>query len=142
MSSGSDKGIFEKVRGARDSAMEDLAKVTLAWTSSDSYQAINAAISKPTLLAAAIFRKAADSAMADLLARLNLPSREDVLALSQRLTRLEMALDDVGAGLDQLRRESSQKQRPSPLPSRSRAAGRQSADEGRMIDACLSERST
>jgi hypothetical protein len=127
MSSGSDKGIFEKVRGVRDSAMEDLAKVTLAWTSSDSYQAINAAISKPTLLAAAIFRKAADSAMADLLARLNLPSREDVLALSQRLTRIEMALDDVGAGLDQLRRESSQKQRPAAREREGNGDGRPGA---------------
>jgi len=127
MSSGSDKGIFAKVRGVRDSAMEDLAKVTLAWTSSDTYQAINASISKPTLLAAAIFRKAADSAMADLLARLNLPSREDVLALSQRLTRIEMVLDDVGAGLDQLRRESSQKQRPAAREREGNGDGRSSA---------------
>jgi len=112
MSSASSKGIFETMRGVRDSAMEDLAKVTLAWTNSSSYQAINAAISKPTLLAAAVFRKAAESAMADLLARLNMPSREEVLALSQRLTRIEMVLDDVGAGMDQLRRGSSQKQRP------------------------------
>jgi hypothetical protein len=63
------------------------------------------------LLAAAIFRKATESAMADLLARLNMPSREDVLALSQRLTRIEMLLDDVGAEMDQARGGSS-RQRP------------------------------
>jgi hypothetical protein len=112
MSSESGKGFSETMRGVRDSAMEDVAKLTLAWTSSDTYQAINAAISRPTLLAAAIFRKATESAMADLLARFNMPSREDVLALSQRLTRIEMVLDDVGAGMDQLRQWSSKQQRP------------------------------
>jgi hypothetical protein len=113
MSSDSGKGFVGKVLGVRDSVMEDVAKLTLAWTSSHAYQAINAAIAKPLLLLAGISRKAAGSAMADLLARLNMPSREDVLALSQRLTRIEMVLDDVGAGMDQFRRwTASQKQRP------------------------------
>jgi hypothetical protein len=112
MSSENSKSLFERARGLRDSAMEDLAKVTLAWTSSHAYQSLNAAISRPTLLAAAIFRKATEAAMADALARLNMPSREDVLALSQRLTRIEMVLDDLGAGMDQIRRGSSKQQRP------------------------------
>jgi hypothetical protein len=114
MSTESSKGLLEKVRGVRDSAMEDLAKVTLAWTSSDTFQTINAVISKPALLTAAMVRKATESAMADVLARFNLPSREDVLALSQRLTRIEMTLDDLGAGMDQLRRASApaRQQRP------------------------------
>jgi hypothetical protein len=123
MSSETSKGLLERVRGMRDSMMEDLAKVTLAWTSSDGFQTINAVISKPTLLTAAIFRKATESAMADVLAKLNLPSREDVLALSQRLTRIEMALDDVGAGMDQLRR-SSQQQRPAPRERENHGGGR------------------
>jgi hypothetical protein len=112
MSSGNNTGFFGRVRGVRDSAMEDLAKMTLAWTTSNAYQAINAAISRPPLLAAGIFRKATRSAMAGVLGKLNMPSREDVLALSQRLTRIEMVLDDVGAGMDQLRRGSSRQQRP------------------------------
>ena len=98
------KGLLEKLRALRDSAMEDMAKATLAWASSDAYQAMNAAVSKPALFTAAVFRKASDGAMTDLLAALNIPSRAEVLALSQRLTRIEMALDDLGAGLDQLRR--------------------------------------
>jgi len=106
MSSGDKNGLIDQVRGARDSAMENLAKVTLAWTSSTTYQTASAALARPVLLAAAIFHKASASAMADLLARLNLPSREDVLALSQRLTRIEMVLDDIGAGIDQVRNDS------------------------------------
>lgn len=104
MKSEDDKGVLEKLRAIRDSAMEEMAKVTLAWTSSDAYQAMNAAVSKPALLTAGVFRKASDAAMTDLLAALNIPSRAEVLALSQRLTRIEMALDDLGAGLDEVRR--------------------------------------
>jgi hypothetical protein len=124
MSSDDGKGLLDKVRAMRDSGLEDLAKVTLAWTSSDAYQAVNAAISKPALLTAAMVRKATEAAMADVLARFNLPSREDVLALSQRLTRIEMALDDLAAGVDQLRRGPGQPQRPV-------ARGRDGNGEGR-----------
>jgi hypothetical protein len=112
MNSESSNGFFGKVRGVRDSVMEDLARLTLAWTSSHTYQAMNAAIAKPLLLLAGVSRKATGSVMAEVLGRLNMPSREDVLALSQRLTRIEMVLDDVGAGMDQFRRWASQKQRP------------------------------
>jgi hypothetical protein len=134
MSSESKNGFFGKVRGVRDSAMEDLAKMTLAWTSSNVYQGMNASISKPVMLLAGISRKATRSVTAGALGRLNLPSREDVLALSQRLTRMEMVLDDVGAGMDQLRRPSSPGQRPRradtrPAPMRIRRSPR-SAKEG------------
>ena len=103
------QGLLEKLRGARDSTMEDLAKVTLAWTSSNTYQALNAFISKPALLSAAVFRRASESAMADVLAALNVPSRTEVLGLSQRLTRLELALDDVAAGVDDIRKSLNPK---------------------------------
>src|SRR5450631_2540824 len=112
MSNEASKGLLDKLRGVRDSAMEDLAKVTLSWTSSDTFQALNAVISKPAMLTTAILRRKTEAAMADVLSRLNLPSREDVLALSQRLTRIEMTLDDLGAGMDHIRRASGQKPRP------------------------------
>jgi len=112
MGSEGKNGFFGKVRGVRDSAMEDLAKMTLAWTSSNVYQGMNASISKPVMLLVGISRKATRSVTAGALGRLNLPSREDVLALSQRLTRMEMVLDDVGAGMDELRRPSNPGQAP------------------------------
>jgi hypothetical protein len=104
MTTEGNQGLLQKLRSVRDSAMGDMAKVTLAWTSSDTFQSLNAVISKPALLSAAMFRKASDAAMADLLAALNVPSRTEVLALSQRLTRLEMALDDIAAGVEDIRR--------------------------------------
>jgi hypothetical protein len=112
MTSESNKRLVETLREVRDSGMERMAKATLAWTSSEPYQRLNAALSKPAMLGIAVFRKAREAAMADLLAALNIPSRADVVALSQRLTRIEMALDDVGAGMDEIRRGSAAKKNP------------------------------
>jgi hypothetical protein len=109
MGSESNRGVVDTLREVRDSGMENVAKATLAWTSSETYQRLNAALSKPAMLGVALFRRAREAAMSDLLAALNIPSRTDVLALSQRLTRIEMALDDVGAGMDEVRRGSAAK---------------------------------
>lgn len=105
-------GVVGTLRAKRDSLMEDLAKVTLAVTSTHVFQRLNALVAAPTLLASAILRQKRVAVMNDLLGQLNMPSRTDVLTLSQRLTRIEMVLDDVGAGLDQVRRASAE--RPAP----------------------------
>ena len=103
--------LLKSLRGARDSLMEDLAKVTLAVTSTHAYQRASAAIARPQLLASALLREKREAAMSDVLAQLNMPSREEVLTLSKRLTRIEMVLDDLGAGMDLLRRSSVRPQR-------------------------------
>jgi len=94
------------VRDARDAGMDAWAKLMLRLTSSHEYQRMQGFISRPTLLALAMFRKASDSTMGGVLGNLNMPSREEVLQISQRLTHIEMALDDLAAGLDQLRRSA------------------------------------
>ena len=104
--------LVKKLRGVRDGLMGDFAKVTVAITSTHLYQAANALVAKPTLLASALLKEKREAAMSDLLGQLNMPSREEVLTLSQRLTRIEMVLDDVSAGLDQLRRPAGRTPRP------------------------------
>ena len=91
--------------------MEDFAKVTHAVTTTNAWQRANTALAKPTLLVSAILKEKREAAMSDLLGQLNMPSREDVLTLSQRLTHIEMVLDDLGAGVDQLRRVAERPQR-------------------------------
>ena len=103
--------LFKSLRTVRDSVGEDLARVAIAFTSTRVYQRANALVAAPVLLASALLREKREALMADLLAQLNLPSREDVLTLSQRLTRIEMTLDDLGAGMDQLRRPVARPQR-------------------------------
>jgi len=103
-----DKGFdpLKLVRDARDAGMDAWAKLMLRLTGSHEYQRVQGFIFKPTLLAIAVFRKASESTMGGVLGNLNMPSREEVLQISQRLTHIEMALDDLAAGLDQLRRSA------------------------------------
>ena len=103
-----DKGFdpLKLVRDARDAGMDAWAKLMLRLTGSHEYQRVQGFVFKPTLLAIAMFRKASDSTMGGVLGNLNMPSREEVLQISQRLTHIEMALDDLAAGLDQLRRSA------------------------------------
>ena len=91
---------IKMLRERRDGLLNVLAEVTLRVTSSRPYFVISSALSRPALLATALSRKLTAAATSQLLAQMNMPSREDVLALSQRLTRMEMVLDDISAAMD------------------------------------------
>jgi BMFP domain-containing protein YqiC len=54
------------------------------------------------LTAAGIVRRQMTELMEQTLQQMNLPSRKEVLSLAERLTALEMRLDDVEAKLDQI----------------------------------------
>ena len=120
------------LRDARDGSMDAWAKLTLKLTSSHEYQKLQGFIMKPTFLAIALWRKATDQTMSSVLGNLNMPSREEVLGISQRLTNIEMALDDLAAGLDQLRRASSA---GNSRPQRSAGRDRDIPTEGMPISA-------
>jgi hypothetical protein len=92
--------LFRVLRERRDTLIDALAKATLRVTSSRPYFAISTALTRPSLLATGISRRATSSAAARILAWVNMPSRDDVHALSHRLTHMEMVLDDVSAALD------------------------------------------
>ena len=72
-------------------------KLTLVVTNSRAFTQVTAAMGAPALFVKAVMRKPAEVAMAQVLAQLQMPSREEVLSISQRLTRIEMVLDDLGA---------------------------------------------
>jgi hypothetical protein len=118
------KGLAVKktLRDVRDAGMDAWAKVTLRLTSSHQYKRLQGFIAKPTLMAIALFRTTTESAMSRVLGRLNMPSRGDLLMLSQRMTHIEMVLDDVAAGFDQFRRSTSTA-RLQRTPSRDRDSG-------------------
>jgi hypothetical protein len=105
---------FKLLRERRDTLLQALAEVTLRLTSSRPYFVISSALARPALYAAGATRKATTAATSQILAQLNLPSRGDVLGLSQRLTRIEMVLDDLGAAMDATAAAASAKSRVPP----------------------------
>jgi len=95
--------LIERLRKMRDQGMDTWAKAAIRLTSSDPYQRMTGIFMQPGLLATALVRNSTEKAMSDLLARLNMPSRAEVLSLSQRLTRIEVVLDDLSAAVDAVR---------------------------------------
>jgi hypothetical protein len=108
-----------KMRGA---GFDSWAKTTQQITSSGEYARAMNVLSQPGLLATALLRKALEKGMVQILARLNVPSRADVSAISQRLTRIEMVLDDLGAAVESLRAAPSQTPKAQPTVARPRGA--------------------
>jgi hypothetical protein len=102
------------LQDARNGVMDAWAKLALNLTSSHEYQRLQGMIVKPALLGLALFRKASESVMSPLLAQMNMPSREEVLGIAQRLTHIEMTLDDLGAALEQLRRSAGARHQRGP----------------------------
>ena len=95
--------VSKTIREARDVGLESLARVVLAVTSSGTYARASSAIAKPSLVIAGVARRRTKRVMSRLLSQINMPSRTDVLALSTRLTHIEMALDDLSAAVDTMR---------------------------------------
>ena len=113
--------LFKAVRELRDAGMESWAKIALQVTSSHAYSLLSSVLAKPGLIATGVARKKTDKAMAQLLAHANIPSRADVLALSVRLTHIEMALDDLAAAMETMRASPA---RPTPPAKRAAANDR------------------
>jgi len=107
--------VFKKLRDLRDVGLDAVAKRMITITQSEPYSLASSLLAKPGLVALAVTRRKVDKVMSELLAHANMPSRSDLLALSTRLAHIEMAIDDLGAAMDQLRSANAQStQSPSP----------------------------
>jgi hypothetical protein len=96
--------VTKLLRETRDGVMDAWAKFMLRLTSSHEYQRLQGTIMKPTLIGYALARKASEAVMGPFLSYLNMPTREEVISIAQRLTHVEIALDDLGAAIEQIRR--------------------------------------
>ena len=97
--------LFKLARELRDTGIDGWAKLARIVTDSRAYNKLGAALGKPGLFAAALLRQPREAALSQLLARLQLPSRGDVFSISQRLTNIEMVLDDLSAAMDAMHKD-------------------------------------
>jgi hypothetical protein len=88
------------VKSMRDASMEAWAKTMIQFVNTDTYAQSTGALLDAWLTNSGPFRKQLEAAMAQALANLNLPSRDDLTRLAERLTNIEMRLDDLDARLD------------------------------------------
>jgi hypothetical protein len=90
------------MKSLRDTGLESWSKVMSNFVHADAFAQANGAMLDALLSTSAPFRKSLETVMAQTLANLSLPSRDDVTRLAERLTGVELKLDDVDAKLDQL----------------------------------------
>ena len=84
----------------RDQNMETWAKMMTQYVNSDAYAESTAKMLDAWLSQSGPFRKMVEKTMGQALANLSMPSKDDVTHLAERLTNIEMRLDDLDAKLD------------------------------------------
>ena len=93
---------LESFRGLRDIYLDTMAKAMVEAVNTESYAKASGAMLDTTLTLSAPLREGLEKAMLQVLEQLSLPSRQDIVALAERFTNLEMRLDDMDAKLDRL----------------------------------------
>ena len=102
-------GMFKSMR---DANMDAWSKMMIQLVNTDAYAKATGAMLDAWLTTSAPFRKALETAMTQVLTNLNMPTRADVISLAERLTNIEMRLDDLEAKLDESLRAPPQGRRP------------------------------
>ena len=88
------------LKSMRDSGMDAWSKMMIQFVNTDAYAQATGTMLDTWMSSSAHFRKAMETAMTQVLTNLNMPTRADVTSLAERLTNIEMRLDDLEAKLD------------------------------------------
>jgi hypothetical protein len=102
---------FGTMRTARDAYMDMWSKTMLDLVNSEGYAQATSRMLDSYLTMSTPMRKLLESSMTQVLAQLNMPTRADVISVAERMTNIEMRLDDLDARFDQL--EHLLRERPS-----------------------------
>jgi hypothetical protein len=86
----------------RDAGMEAWAKSMVETVNSEAYNKASGAMLDAYLTASIPFRDMLEKTMTRALGELSLPTRADFVSLAERLTNIEMRLDDMDAKLDRI----------------------------------------
>ena len=113
----------EAFRNMRDTYLDAWAKAMVETVNTDAYARTTGTVLDTYLSASSPFREAVEKAMLRVLEQLSMPSRADFVSLADRVTNIEMRLDDMDAKLDRIEKlltkpaASNRKPRPAQ-PSR------------------------
>jgi hypothetical protein len=103
---------FEPFREMRDAYLNTFSKAMIDAVNTEGYAEATGAMLDGYLTATRPFREALEKNMLQALAQLSLPSRQEVAALAERFTNLEMRLDDMDAKLDGIANSLAEEKQP------------------------------
>ena len=89
-------------RQMRDSYLDVWAKTMVETVNTEAYAKATGSMLDAYLAVSSPFRDAVEKAMLQALQQLSMPSRVDFIGLAERLTNVEMRLDDMDAKLDRI----------------------------------------
>ncbi len=95
---------MEPWRGVRDVYLDAWAKTMVDMVNTEAYAQATGTMLDTYLTASSPFREAVEKAMLKTLEQLSMPSRADVVSIAERMTNIEMRLDDLDAKLDVIRK--------------------------------------
>jgi hypothetical protein len=95
---------MEPWRGMRDAYLDAWAKSMVDMVNTEAYAQATGTMLDTYLSISAPFREAIEKAMLKTLEQLSMPSRADVASIAERMTNIEMRLDDMDAKLDSIQR--------------------------------------
>lgn len=98
--SGTTADPMEAWRKLRDANLEIWSRSMIEAVNSEAYSKFTGSMLDAYLTASTPVRETISKSMAQAMQDLNIPSRQDFESLAQRLTNIEMQLDDLSARLD------------------------------------------
>ena len=89
-------------RQMRDAYLDVWAKAMVETVNTEAYAKATGTLLDSYLAVSSPFREAVERAMLQALTQFSMPTRVDFMGLAERLTNLEMRLDDMDAKLDRI----------------------------------------
>src|SRR5215469_10189609 len=105
---------MEPFRGMRDAYMDVWGKTMVDMVNSEAYAQATGTMLDTYLTVSAPFREAVEKAMLKTLEQLAMPSRADITSLAERMTHIELRLDDLDAKLDEFQKSAGSASSSSP----------------------------
>ena len=101
-------------REGRDGYLEAWSKAMVEAVNSDQYAKATGVMLDAYLSASSPFREMLEKSMLQVLQELSMPSRADFTSLAERVTNIEMRLDDMDAKLDRILEQTAPASAASP----------------------------
>jgi hypothetical protein len=99
---GKDVDPLAAFRELRDTYLDAWSKTMVDAVNTEAYAKATGTMLDTYLSASSPFREAVEKTMLQALQQLNMPSHADFVSLAERLTNVEMKLDDIDAKLDEV----------------------------------------
>jgi len=93
---------MKTLNAVRDANLQSWSKLMIDLVNSDAYSEATAKWLDTYLTLSQPFQQVLDTTMVQVLTKLNMPLRTDITVLAERLTNIEMRLDDLDTKLDEI----------------------------------------